>query len=153
MKNLRFVTAKPSDLDGLMDLEKKCFKHKEDQFSRSSLRHLMTAKTCKTILIKNHSHEIVGEVIGLLRHFKIPSGRVYKIGVSPSLQKKGVGSELLRRIEKWFRKMDMVKSFSEIRISNKASIRMFEKANYKHFKTVKGYYVGGEDAVKYWKKL
>ena len=153
MKDLRFVTAKTDDLDSLIELEKICFKHKEDRFSRNSLRHLMTAKTCKTIIIKNKSHEILGEVIGLLRHFRIPSGRIYKIGVHPSLRKKGAGSELVKRIEHWFRENKMYKSFAEIRISNKPSIKMFEKKGYKKFKTIDGYYANGETALKYWRAL
>lgn len=153
MKDLRFVSAKPSDLDGLIEFEKVCFSNLPDRFSRKNLRHLMTSKTCKTILIKNKSQEIVGEVIGLLRHFKIPSGRVYKIATHPKLRTKGVGSELLRRIEQWFIKQEMIKSCAEVRITNKASRGMFEKNHYKHTNTIAKYYEGGEDMTKYWKKL
>lgn len=153
MKDLRFVSAKPSDLDNLIEFEKICFSNTPDRFSRKSLRHLMTTQTCKTILIKNKSQEIVGEVIGLLRHFKIPSGRIYKIATHPQLRKKGVGSELVKRIEQWFRKEKMLKTCAEVRIANKASRKMFENNHYKHTKTISNYYEGGEDMTKYWKKL
>ncbi len=64
-----------------------------------------------------------------------------------------MGSQLIKAIEHWFLDNGMKKSFAEIRISNKASIAMFKKNSYNHFKTVEGYYYNGETAVKYQKKL
>ena len=153
MKKHEFVEATIADVEDLNEFEKKCFPHEADHFPRRNLRHLIVSPTSKTLLLRNKKGEIIAEVIGLLRHFKIPSGRVYKIGVHPSLQKQGVGSALIIAIESWFIKKGMKRTCAEIRKSNKASRAMFERNGYEFQKEISGYYVGGEAAIKYWKTL
>lgn len=153
MKEFKIIKAKPSDVEELMLLEKKCFKHKVDRFPKRNLLHLINSVTSQTLIIKDKQGKVLAEVIGLLRHFKIPSARIYKIGVDPSLQKKGVGSLLIGAIEKWFLKNKMKKSCAEVRASNIASLTMFERNGYTRTKVIEKYYVGGEDAVKFWKNL
>jgi ribosomal protein S18 acetylase RimI-like enzyme len=153
MKKHKFVEATLDDVKELNEFEKACFPHKADHFPVRNLRHLITSPTSKTLLLKNDKREIIAEVIGLLRNFKVPSGRVYKIGVHPSLQKQGVGSALIKAIEAWFIKEGMKKTCAEIRKSNKASRAMFERNGYEFLKEIPGYYVGGETATKYWKSL
>lgn len=152
-EQLDIIEAVVSDLDDLMRFEKACFTEKADQFPRRNLRHLITSPTSKTLLVKDKKGKIIAEVIGLLRHFKIPSGRVYKIAVDPSLQKKGMGSKLLAAIESWFISKSMKKSCAEVRESNIGSRTMFERNGYIETKTCYHYYVGGENAIKFWKDL
>jgi ribosomal-protein-alanine N-acetyltransferase len=104
-------------------------------------------------LLKDAKGEIVGEVIGFLRNYKVPSGRVYKIGVSPDIQAKGIGSYLLKEIESRFKKAGMVRSCAEVRVGNGSSRAMFSKNNYILTSPLPGYYANGEDGVKFWKKL
>lgn len=152
-EQLKLIEAGPQDLDDLMRFEKACFKEKPDQFPRRNLRHLITSPTSKTFVAKDQDGKIIAEVIGLLRHFKVPSGRVYKIAVDPCLQKKGMGSKLIAAIESWFVSEGMIRSCAEVRESNTASRTMFEKNGYNEAKTCYYYYVGGENAIKYWKDL
>lgn len=150
---MKFVKATTKDLNALMAFEKKNFKRPEDQFKRSSLYHLMTVPTSLTLLVKDEKGNIIGEVIGLLRHFKVPSGRVYKIGVDKDIRKKGMGTELLHEIERWFKKVGMKKSCAEIREGNKASRHMFEKNGYVETGFLPYYYANGENGIKYWRDL
>lgn len=150
-EQLKIIEAVVADLDDLMRFEKVCFKEKPDQFPRRNLKHLITSPTSKTLVVKDKNGKIVAEVIGLLRHFKIPSGRVYKIAVDPSLQKKGMGSKLLAAIESWFTSKGMKKACAEVRESNIGSRTMFERNGYIETKICQNYYVGGENAIKYWK--
>lgn len=147
------ISATTADLDQLQEFEKQCFKHDADRFSKRNLKHLIISDTCKTMLIKNADNVIVAEVIGLLRNFKIPSGRIYKIAVHPQMRKKGTGSRLIRAIEQWFVANGMKKACAEVRESNNASRTMFEKNGYIKNRICQNYYVGGENAVKYWKTL
>jgi ribosomal-protein-alanine N-acetyltransferase len=94
-----------------------------------------------------------GEVIGLLRNFSVPSGRIYKIGVHPEMKKRGIGSFLIKAIEKWFMESGMKKSCAEIRESNSASRGMFQRNGYLETGFRPFYYAGGENAVKCWKDL
>ncbi len=153
MYNYSPIVATSLDIDELMFFERGCFKHNADQFSKRSLLHLITSPTSRTILLKDDSGKIYAHVIGLLRHFKIPSGRVYKIGVHPDMKKRGIGSFLIREIEKWFIECGMKKSCAEIRESNKPSRRLFKKNGYVETDFKPFYYAGGENGIKCWKDL
>jgi len=158
MKKIEFcgfpvVSATPDDVDDLFAFEKICFEHAVDRFPKRNLRHLITSPTSTTLIIRDEEGKIFATVTGLLRHFKVPSGRVYKIGVLPDRKQKGTGSFLIRAIEDWFRENGMKRTCAEVRESNTPSRRMFEKNGYKETKTIFWYYAGGENAVKYWKDL
>ena len=151
--------AVPSDAQAIVEFERKCFPCVTDRFSIKNIRYQLISKTCRILIIKDESNEICALVTGFLRHFKIPSGRVYKIGVFPYLQKKGIGSMLLKNIEKWFKENNMTSSYAEVRKSNIASRSMFMKNNYTETGTLYGYYgslkysIELEDGIKYKKNL
>ncbi len=150
---MKIAKAHPKDLDELMVFEKKVFKRPEDQFKRWSLRHLMLSPTSLTLLVRDDDGRLIGEVIGLIRNFKVPSGRVYKIGVAGDIRHKGLGTTLLLEIENWFKKMGMAKTTAEVREGNKPSRRMFEKNGYSETGYLPFYYANGEAAIKYWKSF
>lgn len=153
MNNLQTIVAKPADVDELFAFEKTCFEHAADRFPRRNLLHLIKSRTSRTIIIRDEKGAICATVTGLLRHFKIPSGRIYKIGVGPTMKKRGIGSFLIQTIEKWFLKSGMKKSCAEVRESNTPSRKMFEKNGYSETGLRYFYYAGGENAMKYWKNL
>ncbi len=95
----------------------------------------------------------MGSVIGLIRGFRVPSGRVYKITVNPDYQGRGVGSRLLLALEQEFRDRGMKRCCAEVRVSNLASQHMFSRNGYRFEKRLAHYYDDGEDALKFWKSL
>lgn len=96
---------------------------------------------------------ILAEIIGLLRHFTIPSGRIYKVAVHPSAQGQGLGSRLIEAMEAEFLAAGMVKSFAEIRQGNCHSWALFQKHGYVPLRKLPRYYADGEDGVKFGKSL
>ncbi len=153
MQNFKFIVATKNVVNELIEFEKICFEHLPDRFSKRSLTHLIVSPTSRTIILRDDAGKICAAAIGLLRHFRVPSGRVYKIGVHPGFARRGVGTSLLKEIEKWFKKSGMKKTCAEVRESNAASRRMFEKNGYVETKTLYYFYAGGENAIKYWKDL
>ena len=152
MTRRRIVEASTKDLDALHRFEQLCFTHPVDVFNRRQLRRLITSATSITLVVKE-GPDVIAEVIGLLRHFTIPSGRVYKIAVHPKLRGEGMGSRLIKAIERRFRQAGMVRSCAEVRVSNMASRNMFEKNGYEFTCILKPYYLDGEDGTKYWRQL
>ncbi|MFZ5951534.1 MAG: GNAT family N-acetyltransferase [Candidatus Rifleibacteriota bacterium] len=150
---MKFVKACVEDLNELIAFEKTVFKRPEDQFNKRVLRHLMVSPTSLTLLVRDDDGRLIGEVIGLIRNFKVPSGRVYKIGVAGDIRHKGLGTTLLLEIENWFKKMGMKKTTAEVREGNKPSRRMFEKNGYSETDYLPFYYANGEAAIKYWKSF
>lgn len=153
MYHHKLLIAGPGDIADLREFEAIVFEHQPDRFSKRSLLHLATAPTSRTYILRDEKGKIYAEIIGLLRHFKIPSGRIYKIGVRPDMKKRGVGSFLINAIEEWFVESGMKRSCAEIRESNVASRTMFSRAGYVETGIIYWYYAGGENAVKCWKEL
>lgn len=154
-----FVKALPSDAQAIVDFERECFPCVTDRFPIKNIKYQLKSNTCLIIVCKTATGKICALVTGFLRHFKQSSGRVYKIGVLPDLKRKGIGSLLLKKIEKWFLENGMQCSYAEVRESNKASRGMFLKNGYKETGKLYGYYgslkysIELEDGVKYKKIL
>lgn len=153
MNNYKTIIADAKIVSELFEFEKICFEHTADRFPKRNLKHLIESPTSRTLIIRDENGQICAEIIGLIRHFKVASGRIYKIGVRPDMKKRGIGSYLIQTIEKWFKKSGMKKSCAEVRESNMASRNMFEKNGYTNTGLRIFYYAGGENAVKYWKTL
>ncbi len=150
---INLVCAVPEDVHDLFEFEKSCFEHVADRFPLRNLLHLIKSPTCRTMIARDENGKIFAAVIGLLRNFKVPSGRIYKIGVRPGMKKRGIGSFMIKTMEKWFKEMKMRRSCAEVRESNAPSRKMFEKNGYVETRLIIWYYAGGENAVKYWKTL
>lgn len=146
------IEALPTEVEALHEFERTCFPHVVDVFSIRQLRYLITNNSSRVFLLKIN-RKIVGEIIGLIRNFSIPSGRIYKIGVSKAYRGRNFGTKMIQKMERIFRKEKMYKSCAEIRISNTASRRLFESNGYKVTNTLTAYYEDGENGLKVWKIL
>ena len=144
--------ARPNDAAGIHALERRCF-GPVDVFSLRRWRRLLQSPTVTGLVIHGRKGEILAGVFGLLRHFRVPSGRVYKIAIDPSLQGQGIGTCLLRLIEERFRRAGMSRSCAEVRAGNIRSRGMFLKNGYEEAGVLPGYYDDGEDGIKLWKDL
>lgn len=153
MQNHKVLVATRDDLDDIMAFEEQCFAHLADRFPRRNFLYMLQSATCRIIILRDEQGKIYAEIIGLLRNFKVPSGRIYKIGVRADMKKRGIGSFLIQEIEKWFVESGMKKSCAEIRESNVPSRKMFAKNDYIETGLRAFYYAGGENAVKCWKDL
>lgn len=153
MQDHKILVATIEDLPEILEFEKQCFEHLVDRFPRRSFVHMLNSPTSQILLLRDEKGMISGEIIGLLRNFKVPSGRIYKIGVRQDMKKRGIGSFLIREMEKIFIESGMKKSCAEIRESNMASRAMFAKNGYAETGFRPFYYAGGENAIKCWKDL
>ncbi|MCD8316193.1 MAG: tRNA (adenosine(37)-N6)-threonylcarbamoyltransferase complex transferase subunit TsaD, partial [Eggerthellaceae bacterium] len=75
--------------------------------------------------------------------------QILRIGVDPSVQRRGIASELLERAASVARDLNAKTSSLEVRAGNSSAIAFYEKAGYERCATRKGYYPGGEDASIY----
>jgi len=144
--------AEPRDAAGLHALEKRCFAP-VDVFSTRRWRSLLRSSTTRGLVIRGSHGGILASVFGLLRHFHIPSGRVYKIAIDASLRGLGLGSRLLGAIEEQFCRAGMVRSCAEVREGNLPSRSLFRKNGYRETETLQRYYDDSENGIKFWKDL
>lgn len=144
--------AEPRDAVGINALEKRCFEP-VDVFSTRRWRRLLHSSTTVGLVIRGPNGGILASVFGLLRQFRVPSGRVYKIAIDPSLRGLGLGSRLLRAIEERFRRLGMRRACAEVREGNLPSRSLFLKNGYLISESLPKYYDDGENGIKFWKDL
>lgn len=154
MVNWKFRFADVSDARALRAFEEVVFTHAVDVFNPAQFHYLLQSSTCRVLVYSASDSSIIqAACIGLLRHFSQPSGRIYKIGVHPDCQGKGLGGAILRAMEQIFRREGMSKSCAEARVSNLTSQAMFTRFGYTVSSILPKYYADGEDGVKLWKSF
>jgi ribosomal protein S18 acetylase RimI-like enzyme len=101
MSKTQFVKASIDHLSLLLHLEVQLFEG-TDRFSRRRFKYLVESKNALTLLCFQ-DRESMGYGIALknkLRNGKI-KGRIYSLGVVKKGRRKGLGSKLLRALERW----------------------------------------------------
>lgn len=151
MQPVTITKAVLKDWMEIRALEQACFTP-IDVFKPTQIRRLLTSKTSLPFIIRMNG-KIVASIIGLLRNFRIPSGRIYKVAVHRDSRGLGLASRLLQFVEKKLRGLGAKKCCAEVRLSNTGSQHAFEKNGYVKSGALPRYYADGEDGVKFWKTL
>jgi ribosomal-protein-alanine N-acetyltransferase len=89
-----------------------------------------------------------GERVGGYMIFWIVHGEshILNIAVAPELRRMGLGKGMLAFAIKLMRERGVAEVFLEVRVSNKASIRLYERFGFEHA-YVRPRYYGNEDAL------
>ena len=128
-----------NDVDTVYELEKRIFK---DSWSRRSFINeaVNTDYSFPYVMARQEkivAYAVVWYVSGELH--------VNNIAVDPKFRRRGLGAELLEHILEMFPDFDT--AFLEVRISNEAAIRLYEKYMFNKAGVRKKYYADGEDAL------
>lgn len=150
--NYAISNANIADATALYKLESDCFSA-IDIFSKRQFLRLLKSPTCKILVIRGADGSILAEIIGLLRHFSIPSGRIYKLAVHPTIRGNGLGRKLIAAMESEFEKAGMCRVVAEVRVSNTPSAALFRACGYQVVGMLPNYYADGEDGIKFSKIL
>lgn len=70
---------------------------------------------------------------------------INNIAVAPEFRRQGYGEKIMDHILRKF--SDIPEAFLEVRVSNRAAIRLYEKFNFERIYLRKAYYSNGEDAL------
>ena len=147
---IEYGFAKESDIDSLVELENECFIH---PFSRKDLLYEINDNPVNKIIVAKDGGKIAG-VIDYMITFN--SATITQIAVTSSFRRKGIGLELLKRMEETFPKNieDMVETITlEVRKTNEPAHLLYLKAGYEDLLIKKNYYQDGEDAIYMIKRL
>ncbi len=137
--NVRIRTAAKKDLKALVNLELIAFD--KDRFSPRRIKYLLT-KARSTMLVLEQDREIIG-VAYLLWHKNRRTGRIYNIVISPKLQGKGYGAELLKRCERECKRRKCSHISLEVRVDNKSAIAFYKKNGFEIVGRLNDYYDDG----------
>ena len=144
LKTLRFEPIQESNIPAILDIEKVS---NTAPWSERSFKNEL-----------DHQHGVF--LVGLLQGQVVAYGGVWlvideahvtTIAVSPEHRREGIGQRLMVELLNRAKSAGMVCSTLEVRASNDAAIKMYEKFGYSIAATRKGYYPDNkEDAVVMW---
>lgn len=137
------------DLDALVELENACFSI--DRLSRRNFRYMLT-KANAVILVAERGEKLVGYVL-LLFHAGTSLARIYSIAVDPTLQRAGLGRELMEGAERAAIAAGCVYMRLEVRPDNSGAINLYKRLGYRKFGTLDDYYEDHAEALRYEKLL
>ncbi len=136
--------ATPADLDALERIEALSFT--ADRFSRRTLRRLLSSASAEIIIAKIGGR-VVGQAI-LLRRRGTKVMRLYSIAVDPAARGRGAAERLLEEATRAAEAAGVDFLRLELRPSNAAAMRLYERAGFAVFGRKPAYYADGEDAIR-----
>jgi ribosomal-protein-alanine acetyltransferase len=141
--------ARPADLDAIDAIEASSFD--ADRFTRAALKRLIASMTAACLVA-----EIEGKVVGYVAVlFRIGTfvARIYSIAVHPDIRGRGVAQDLIEAAERAARTRGARSIRLEVRASNNAAVRLYDRAGFTFLERKPGYYQDGEDALRLEKRL
>jgi ribosomal-protein-alanine N-acetyltransferase len=145
---LKIILAAPEHAEGIYVIERQSF---AEPWSISSIAHEITYKHSVCLVAINENEKIIGHVS--MRHI-INEGHINNIAVLAEERKRGVGSLLLKALIGEAVKREIIGLTLEVRVSNNAAIKLYEKYGFTIEGYRKNYYSSpSEDAAIMWKKL
>jgi ribosomal-protein-alanine N-acetyltransferase len=141
VERLSVREAKSEDLEEIYRIETVCFG--ADAYDPSLLLLYLNLSP-DTFLVAEENGKIVGYVIGLVR--KWGEGHVVSLAVHPKQRRKGVATALMKELLRRFSDKGLKAARLEVRVSNEAAIKLYEKLGFKRVGIIERYYADGEDA-------
>jgi len=99
----------------------------------------------------HHYQRLIGFIVGV--PFSEDYAKILMIGVKPSMQNKGIGSQLLRKLLTEFENRQFLTIELEVAVSNTVAIKFYQKHNFSIVNKFNQFYQNGEDAyIMQWKR-
>ncbi len=137
----KLIKACVSDLDEIKFFEKQVLNDSSEYTSARNLKRIIKSADSEVLLVKDGKNKICAYAIVTLRHYKnVPSGHVYKIAVTQEYRRRGLATELIKKLEEFVINNSIFKIYAEARESNKASLGLFKKQGYKEVKQLFAHY-------------
>lgn len=140
----KFTTLNETNVNAVSELENRCFG--AERWSKELLR---------SEIYDASKHYVVctvdGEVAGFGGFAQIfDEGHIMNIAVDPKYRKVGIGSEILSRLIASGKEKGIIAFTLEVRVSNSAARRLYERAGFLCVGVRPKYYPDNEDACIYW---
>lgn len=132
---------KKEDLDSVLKLEKDLFL--EDAWTEQMFMDEMNQNPYANIYVYELDNEIVGYFDLLVAY---ENAEIANIGVSKKHQHLGIGTQMMKFIEKLVQESNCENFSLEVRMSNENAIHLYEKFGFEIVSFRKKYYADGEDA-------
>jgi ribosomal-protein-alanine N-acetyltransferase len=139
-----FTPATPADIDGLLDLERRCF---PQPWGRESIAGELAAEGGASLVL--HDPEADGRTLAcLFCRFIDLEAHLFRVAVSPELRRRGIGAALVGEFIRQACGRGMHAAVLEVGAANAGALALYRRSGFRPVGTRRGYYNGGrEDAV------
>jgi ribosomal-protein-alanine N-acetyltransferase len=148
--NYRIRRFKPSDLDGVIRINRECL---PENYTTLFFMNLYK-RFPETFIVAEANKEIIGYIMCRIEtglpSFKLlgisRKGHVISIAVLPEHHRKGVGYKLIQEATQAMVNYKAKECYLEVRESNLPAIRLYKKLGFEIARSIRNYYADGEDA-------
>jgi [ribosomal protein S18]-alanine N-acetyltransferase len=140
---------RPDDFEQLWALDQACFSP-EIAYSRDELAYYLRAQRA-LCFVAEEKGEPVGFILGHQQRRGV--GHVVTLDVAPQIQRSGLGSILMKKLEAGFAALGCDSLMLEVAVNNHPGLRFYKKHGFCVVKTLRRYYPGGLDGLLMGKKL
>ena len=144
---MKIRRAEPRDLAQIVQIEGLCFPD-ETAFPPGMFAYLI--RYAVALVACEPEDKILGFVMG---YTSGNAGAVYTLDVHPSHRRRGIGTALIKALEKKLFQKGAKAIRLEAAIEKPAALELYSKAGYQERELVRNYYGRGKHAVRMWKKL
>jgi ribosomal-protein-alanine N-acetyltransferase len=138
-----FTPATPADLEGLAELERRCF---AEPWGRESVAGELAAVGGAGIVLRDPA---AGRPVAFLFYRLLDTeAELFRVAVAPELRRRGIGAALVAEFLRQARGRGMRSAVLEVGAANAAALSLYRAAGFETAGVRRGYYAGGrEDAV------
>ena len=147
---IEYRLATLNDFDDVQKIENECF---IEPYSTEDLHYEFEKNPVNKIIVAEDEGKIIGFIDFLIT---FNSSTIMQVAVTKSYRQKGVATQLLSEMERFFPKNidDLVETITlEVRESNEAAKNLYLKNGYKIVVIKNHYYKDGENAIYMLKRL
>ena len=146
VNDIRISAAHLNDLPALIAIENDCFK--SDRLSPRQMRYMLTrAKAISWQARSLADAKTVGYSACLTPVLSRPA-RLYSLAVLPHYRGRGIAGRLIEKNLQTLKKMGYRSCHLEVRKTDQAAQRLYEKDGFTRVGMLSGYYEDGEDGIK-----
>jgi ribosomal-protein-alanine N-acetyltransferase len=148
--NYNIRPFKPSDLEGVMNINRQCL---PENYSPHFFINLFK-RFPATFIVAELNGKLVGYIMCRIEtgipSFKLlgitKKGHVISIAVLSDYHRKGVGYSMIQEATNSMTTYGAKECYLEVRESNMAAVRLYKKLGFEIARTIRNYYADGEDA-------
>ena len=148
---------KPVDLDQVININHECLPENYTTFFFMDLYE----RYPETFIVAEEDGKIAGYILcrietglaGLDRLGLSKKGHVISIAVLPQYRRQGVANALMEEAMKNMVHYKAKECYLEVRVGNDEAVKLYQKLGFKISRTIREYYMDGEDAHVMTKKL
>lgn len=139
-----FTPATAADIEGLVELERRCF---VEPWGRESVAGELAAGGGAGIVLREPAAG--GPPVAFLFYRLVDTeAELFRVAVAPELRRRGIGKALVAEFLRQARNRGMRSAVLEVGAANAAALALYRAAGFQTAGVRRGYYAGGrEDAV------